>query len=443
MEVGHRQAALGVLPLPVVVGEGGVDDDAPARPVVDVVDEHPLLDAHLGRGQADAGRVVHGLEHVVGQPAQVGVELPDLERRLPQDRVAERPDGEESHPRRGYPRPLPTPRLHPITPGGGRPPPAGVPGDGRRRPGRRHRTAWSGARTSQRPAAGPSTSTPPRAAKAVDEGRGGLARHGGQGRLRRQAQRRPAGRLHHREAGRVGVEGGVEHLVAGQPGLDQQPSVPPRPARPPAGRPGPGGRRPARRPCGGGPAAPGRSRGRRPHGPPPPGGGRPRCPPGRRRRARPPPPSPAATSATGWPASGSSSSRARVTPAPQGLHPGGAARGAHHRALGPAPAAAQPASAGVGHGSRADLAAGQLPARHARQQRCPALAVEDAHHPPAGRRLPDQGDQPGRVEARPGRLVPAVDDLDDGPAGPLGGAGGRQQLHPGPGQGLERRARRR
>ena len=78
VEVGHRQAALDVLPLAVVVGEGGVDDDAPARPVVDVVDEHPLLDADLGRGQAHAGSLVHGLQHVVGQAAEVGVELGDL-----------------------------------------------------------------------------------------------------------------------------------------------------------------------------------------------------------------------------------------------------------------------------------------------------------------------------------------------------------------------------
>ena len=105
-------------------------------------------------------------------------------------------------------------------------------------------------------------------------------------------------------------------------------------------------------------------------------------------------------------------------------------------------AALQRSLAGVGHRARAHLAPGQLAAGHAGQQRSPPLAVEDAHHPPAGGRLPQQGDQAGRVEARSRGLVASVDHLHDRPAGPLLGPGRGQQLRPRDRQRLQRRVGR-
>ena len=59
-------------------------------------------------------------------------------------------------------------------------------------------------------------------------------RHGGQHGHRREAQHLPPGPLRGHEATRVGVQHGVEHLVAGQAGLHQQPPA----AGAAAGQPG-------------------------------------------------------------------------------------------------------------------------------------------------------------------------------------------------------------
>ena len=66
---------------------------------------------------------------------------------------------------------------------------------------------------------------------------GGGPRHGGQGRVGGEPEIVPARRLHGDEAPGVGVEDGVEHLVARDPCLDEQPSSAGAPAHEP-GRPG-------------------------------------------------------------------------------------------------------------------------------------------------------------------------------------------------------------
>jgi len=57
----------------------------------------PQVDIDLGRGQADAGRVVHGLEHVDDQAPQGVVDLPDRLGDGPQARIGEFQDGELGH----------------------------------------------------------------------------------------------------------------------------------------------------------------------------------------------------------------------------------------------------------------------------------------------------------------------------------------------------------
>ena len=58
------------------------------RAVAHVVDEQLLLHADLRRGQAEARRVVHDLEHLVGQAHQLAVDVDDLGRRGLQHGVA-------------------------------------------------------------------------------------------------------------------------------------------------------------------------------------------------------------------------------------------------------------------------------------------------------------------------------------------------------------------
>ncbi|MOA10989.1 hypothetical protein D3C78_1309030 [compost metagenome] len=72
VEAGHRQAAF--LVLVHLLGERfelGVDEHPRLALVLGQVHHHQtLVHVDLGRGQADAGRRVHGLEHVVDQLAQ-------------------------------------------------------------------------------------------------------------------------------------------------------------------------------------------------------------------------------------------------------------------------------------------------------------------------------------------------------------------------------------
>ena len=97
--VGHRQAALEVAPLAAGLGDDRVDQRPAARRRV--VDEQALLHADLRGGQPEAGRVVHRLEHVVGQADERAVDVVDLGGPLLQHRVAEDPDGVGSHGRQG------------------------------------------------------------------------------------------------------------------------------------------------------------------------------------------------------------------------------------------------------------------------------------------------------------------------------------------------------
>ena len=69
-----------------------VDHGVRAGAVADVVDEQALLHADLGRGQPDAGRVVHRLEHVARPSDQGCVDVRDLRRPLLQHGITERAD---------------------------------------------------------------------------------------------------------------------------------------------------------------------------------------------------------------------------------------------------------------------------------------------------------------------------------------------------------------
>ena len=63
---------------------------------MEVVDEHALLHTDLGGGQADAGGVVHGDDHVVGQRLQAGVDVRHLGA-AGAARVTEETDGVSGH----------------------------------------------------------------------------------------------------------------------------------------------------------------------------------------------------------------------------------------------------------------------------------------------------------------------------------------------------------
>ena len=64
-----------------------------AIPVVQVVDEEPLLDPALGSGEAAAGSVVHGREHVVDQPDESVVAVGYLVGALAEHGATADPDG--------------------------------------------------------------------------------------------------------------------------------------------------------------------------------------------------------------------------------------------------------------------------------------------------------------------------------------------------------------
>ncbi len=90
VDPGHRQAALFHLLDAVQGGDLGVDEtERLVLALGDVDDDHPAVDVDLGRGQADAGRRVHGFEHVVDQPAHVVVDRLDRFCAGPQARIRE------------------------------------------------------------------------------------------------------------------------------------------------------------------------------------------------------------------------------------------------------------------------------------------------------------------------------------------------------------------
>ena len=80
----------------------GVEQDVGTGVVVEVVDEDPLLDADLRRGQADAGRGVHRLDHVLGELDQRAVDVGDVLGHPLEHGVADDPDLVRDHGRQGY-----------------------------------------------------------------------------------------------------------------------------------------------------------------------------------------------------------------------------------------------------------------------------------------------------------------------------------------------------
>ena len=71
--------------------------DEVADLALDVPGEDPQADPDLRRGQSGARRVEHRVGEVLDEAAQLLVEVDDLDGRLPEDRVAEEPDGLDRH----------------------------------------------------------------------------------------------------------------------------------------------------------------------------------------------------------------------------------------------------------------------------------------------------------------------------------------------------------
>src|SRR5437016_189382 len=72
--------------------------DEGARAALAVVHhEQAIGDAHLWRGEADADLVVHRLDHVADQPAELGRDLSDVRRFSPERGVAVELDVEQCH----------------------------------------------------------------------------------------------------------------------------------------------------------------------------------------------------------------------------------------------------------------------------------------------------------------------------------------------------------
>ena len=88
--------------------------------VVDVEGEHPQAHAELRRGQAGAVLLLHGLDQVGDEPAQLRVEVDDRVGRGTQHRVAEEADGLDGHVppfgSRGVTAPVYGPPSYPLRP---------------------------------------------------------------------------------------------------------------------------------------------------------------------------------------------------------------------------------------------------------------------------------------------------------------------------------------
>ena len=89
-EFGHREAALVEGPLSVGLRDLGIQDHPVGLPVV--VDEEPLLHAHLWGGQADARRLVHRLEHLLAQADERSIDVSHVVGPRPQNGVADHSD---------------------------------------------------------------------------------------------------------------------------------------------------------------------------------------------------------------------------------------------------------------------------------------------------------------------------------------------------------------
>ena len=409
---GHRQAALVVGPLPPGFGEHGVHHGDRARPVAGVVDEHALLYTDLGRGQADAGGLVHGLHHVVGELLERPVDLVDFRRPLAQHGVAVETDGVPRHARPSY-------RDASGSLGRGAQARTGSTST-RSRPGgrgtaasRSHNVGVVGGPHRPHPVDGPRTATAvgggAPAARPVGVGAGpdttAMALKGGRPRARRTSVSAAGQRPGSADTAATSAGGG-----AGGSGPPPAPGHGPRRRRPPApapraGRPGPAAPAPARRPGTGGRAAPSRTPKNTTASAPARGAARLRCPPPPARRStrssllgR---PSPAPTPRPPARRRAPRAPRARGRhPEAQRLHPGGAAPGAHD---GPLLAAASAAQERVARRIAASLdppcpslmarrrarprlhtsRSGPAPHTPRRQQPHPSRPVDDAHHPPA------------------------------------------------------------
>lgn len=97
LQAGQRQAALGAAELvPVGRHQARVDDVPDVAHVLvvgAVVHEHPLPDADLVRGEADALGGVHRREHVLDEPVEGRAESGDLRALRVEHRVAQQAHG--------------------------------------------------------------------------------------------------------------------------------------------------------------------------------------------------------------------------------------------------------------------------------------------------------------------------------------------------------------
>src|SRR6266852_5739259 len=95
-DAGQRETSLLVDHGSASTGDDGIDEGARAALAV-VHDEQTIGDAHLRRGQPDADLVVHRLDHVADQPAELGRDLAHVRGFAPQRAVAVEPDVEQCH----------------------------------------------------------------------------------------------------------------------------------------------------------------------------------------------------------------------------------------------------------------------------------------------------------------------------------------------------------
>lgn len=86
VETRYRKASFFIDPLARGFDDFRVDENI--RAVANVVDEQLLLDTDLRGRETDTGRVVHDVEHLVGEAHEFVVDLLDLERRRLQNRIS-------------------------------------------------------------------------------------------------------------------------------------------------------------------------------------------------------------------------------------------------------------------------------------------------------------------------------------------------------------------
>lgn len=110
-EAGHRQAPFFEDPLPFCFLDDRIHDGVRTGFVAQVVDKNALLHTDLCRSQSEAGRGVHGVDHLIGKAHQSGVDVVDLPSTLAQHRVAHDADPLNIHRRKA------TVACMPETPG--------------------------------------------------------------------------------------------------------------------------------------------------------------------------------------------------------------------------------------------------------------------------------------------------------------------------------------